>query len=313
MDIESQGIFQADLIIRTALIAAIQDLRVNTWLLPYAFASLLWDDLTKSEYGQREVDNAIKWFLSTKIPVIMSTHVDEPLLPCVSISLLESAEAETTLGDVHWQPTILDTTTWPDLSAPFTPPSYDIKTGDLVLPSSVTDSLVPTVGQQILTKDGKLYPILAVPDEWQTVQVAPGTVADWNGAIIKGAQPGEMVQMESVKARESYTVGCHVQGEQIHLTYLHSLILFCLYRYKQSLLESRGFGRAIISNMDFRENPSFGSELVWSRHIKLSGYVTQTWPKEKAAPIQAVDLNVVVDSNLEADAPDEMWSTDLDT
>src|SRR6476646_6304158 len=46
-----KGVFQGDIIIRTALIEGMRDIRRQPWLLDYAFASLAQDDLTKSVYG----------------------------------------------------------------------------------------------------------------------------------------------------------------------------------------------------------------------------------------------------------------------
>lgn len=50
---EAQGIVQSDILIRSALIAAISDLRANPYLLQYCFASLVNDNLTWQEYRRK--------------------------------------------------------------------------------------------------------------------------------------------------------------------------------------------------------------------------------------------------------------------
>jgi hypothetical protein len=309
---EAIGIHQSDLIIRSAIIAAFDDLRANPWLLDYAFAQLPKDTLTKDEYGQREIDNAKKWFLNTRIPVFMSTRVDEVSLPAISITLLESVEAETTLADVHYVPQQDTDRVWPALTAPFTPESYNQTTGEMTIPGSVT--LVLAAGQQIIDATGGVHEILEVIDD-RKVRIEPA-IADFRGAVIKGKPPSSIASFESVRMKETYAIGCHVQGEQVYLTYLHTLLVFALLRYKATLLEARGFERSSISSSDFRRNEAFENELSFSRHVNLTGYVTQVWPGEISPKVTAMQtVTRIADSGkLPAGTnPDEsLWIGDQD-
>ena len=103
MTTEALGVHQSDVIIRTAIVAAIADLRANPWLLDYVFASLPRDDRTMKDYGEKEVQRAKEWFMKTNVPVFMVPRMDEAKVPCITIKLLDSSEAEVTLGDVHYQ------------------------------------------------------------------------------------------------------------------------------------------------------------------------------------------------------------------
>jgi hypothetical protein len=310
------GIHQSDIIIRSAIIAALDDLRANPWLLDHVFASLPKDSLTRAEYGQREIDAAKKWFMSTRIPVFMTSRIDDPVLPCITISLVESNEAETTLGDTHYLPRQDDDRNWPALSPAFTPVSYDQATGTLEVPATVGDALVLAPGQQILDRTGRAHEILEVLSDYR-VLIAPGAVVDFESSVIKGKPPSSVACIESVKMKETYALGCHVQGEQTHLTYLHTILVFCLYRYKARLLEARGFERSVVSSSDFRRNEAFENELTFSRHLNLGGFVTQVWPgdispKVTASTLQALTISAAGNLPGDTDPDDALWIGDQD-
>lgn len=297
---DAYGIHQSDLIIRSALILAFEDLRANPYLLDYAFASLLRDNETKNEYGQREIDAAKKWFLSTKIPIFMSTIINDVTMPCISISLVDSNEEAVTLADVHYNPRQDSERVWPALCPAFTPTSYTASTGRMIVPESVGIIIAP--GQLVVDKAGVAHEILEVEEDFQFL-IKANTVADFRNSVIKGQRPSEVVHLESVRMKETYALGCHVQGEQTHLTYLHSLLVFCLYRYKARYLEERGFERSVVASSDFRRNDSFDNELTFSRHINLTGYVQQTWPSIFSPKVTAVvvqpefsDVDLDIDS-----------------
>jgi hypothetical protein len=310
---EAFGIHQGDIILRSAIIAALDDLRANPWLLDFAFASLPRDSLTREEYGQREIDAAKKWFLSTRVPIFMSTMLNEATFPCISITQLESNEAEITHADTHYVVEQEYDRDWPALTDPFTPTSWSTTTGLMTIPDTV--SLVLAPGQQVVTARGKAHEILEVLEDNQ-VRLAEGTVGDFAGAVIKGQRPSGLIQFESVRMRESYAIGCHVQGEQTHLTYLHSLLVFCLYRYKAELLEARGFERSTLSSSDFRRNDSFENELTYSRHMSLNGFVQQVWPAQYRQKVSAVRTVLQVDEAgtlpPDTDPENSLWTGDED-
>jgi hypothetical protein len=318
MESEARGIFQSDVIIRSAIMAAIRDLRLNPWLLDYVFASLLNDplirELIKSDFPEKEIEQARRWFLGNEIVVFMSHAIVEPKFPCVTISLVESSEQEATLADVHYVPKQDNDSKWPALTIQFTPVSYNALTGVVTIPDAIADSLVIAAGMMLVDSSGRAHEIIEMDSRTQ-FKIAPGTVANFTGAVLKGRRPAYITTFESVKMQETYSLGCHVQSEGVHLTYLHSVIVFCLLRYKETLLEGRGFERAKISSSDFMRNGAFEQENVFSRHIQVTGYVTQTWPKQTQPKITStlvsplvVSVNSSSGSALEPDPnSDESW------
>lgn len=257
-------------------------------MLDYAFASLRYDSLTAGTYGQKEMDNAKKWFLSSDIPVFMAYRVDEATFPCVSIALHESSEAENTIGDVHYDVAEDHDAPRPTVYGPFTPVSYDALTGAMTLPSSTSSVFT---GMVVQDRKGTDYPILSVPTG-STLTLKAGTVADFTDCTIKPASPAYVVTLESAGFKEAYSIGLHVAQKDVYLSYLHSIMTFILLRGRQSLLEARGFERSSISSSDLSKNDGFDNELVFSRYITVSGYVRQYWPKERVRKIDGFTLGL---------------------
>lgn len=292
---EALGVFQSDVIIRTAIVAAIADLRANPWLLDYVFASLPRDQTTLREYGEKEVAQAKKWFLSTNIPVFLNVRVpDNGKPPCITVALEESSEAENTLGDSHYVPREDAEAPWPALCKPFDPISYNAPTGIMVVPESILSGLVLAPGMIVIDRHGKEHEILEVVAD-DTIGIEPGSVADFHLSIIKAKKPSYVAALESASFKETYSIGCHAIGEPVHLTYIHSILTFALLRYRQALLESRGFERSFIASSDFHKNEGFDPENVFSRYITLSGYVRQYWPKSVDPKVTSLGTQLLVD------------------
>ena len=289
MTTEALGIHQSDVIIRSAIVAAIADLRANPWLLQYAFASLPRDPLTMSAYGEQEVTRAIEWFQKTNVRVFINLNMNEVKFPCISIGLMSSNEQESegTLGDVHYVSQEDNDSKWPTLVGPITPTAYSAATGIMAFNPAQLNAFVLAPGMLLVDKTGKTYPIIEVMED-NSISIAPGVVADWTDLLIKPQRPAFSTAVESTIYREGYAIGVHVDSEPVHLTYLHSIIVFALLRYKQALLEARGFERSTLSSADVRMDPANDPENVYSRYIQITGTVRQAWPKQispKAAQV----------------------------
>jgi len=291
------GIFQSDLIIRSALLQGLAELRAKPWLLDYCFASLPQDDLTKNDYGQSSIDQAKKWFLQQAIPVKMNTTNQPPTtFPAISIQLVSSNEDAKTHGDVNYEPSEDNDMQWPSLYGPFDAVSYNGSTGVLVLPSDVSSQLILSPGQLIIDRVGGFHQITEVLDA-QTVVIEKNLTVDFSQSYVKGQPPALITSVESVVFSETYQLGVHVSGEPEQLTWLHSIVVFLLLAYKQTLLEARNFERSTVSSSDFNDNPYLGSEgqNVYTRFITLSGYVRQMWPGDIAQKITGTQTQLVIE------------------
>jgi hypothetical protein len=303
------GIFQGDIIIRTALVAAINDLRKNAWALDYVFSSLTRDTLTNEVYGQKEIDKAKEWFLKTNIPVINSLRVDNIQLPCISLSLQESSEQENTLADRNYETEELYNEVLPVLYGPFSALTYDSVTGEMLLPNDLLQAIPPNEGMVIEDSANNKFSILEA--HGAMVNIAPNSIVQTGKLWLKSRFP-QRVQLESATFRESYVIGCHSRGEPYECLYLHSIALFALLRYRQEYLEGRGFERSVVSSTDLRINDSFDAEIVFSRFISLNGVVRQYWPKQI---LNAVESVVIRDKEPESNVllmETEAWGTGED-
>lgn len=296
---EIAGVFSSDLIIESAIRAGIADLRDKPYLLDFVFANLKQDALTSARYGGKQLEQAKKWFLSHDVPVFSTTRQDEAKFPCIAISLDESSEAEATLGDVHYIPQETGEGDWPVLAGPFAAKAYSASTGLFKFPTDVASEVAPVAGMFLIDRLGNQHEIVEVLDE-DTVQIAIGSNADFGTAFLKAAQPKVVRTIESLQFRETYTIRLYVHSEPSHLAYLYSVITFILLRYKETLLEARGFERSTMAWTGAqRDREGNDAELVFTRQCRLTGYVRQSWPKfigdAKTLQISAITL-----SNLES-------------
>jgi hypothetical protein len=314
------GIHQSDVVLAAALKVAMADMRANPWLLDYVFASLPQDPLTWREYGAKSVAAAKEWFLKTDIPVIVTPTLNELKVPAISIALISSEEVtqESTLGDIHSEAYEENDMLWPALCEPFTPKSYLPSTGTITL-KSVPDGFALFPGMFIVDKRGTAYAIVDVLNE-TTFTIAADTVPDLRDCVIKPSRPAYKVSVESSSFRETYSIGVHVGGEPVYVTWLHSIMVFALLRYKEVLLEARGFERSTINSSDFVREEQFVQENVFSRYIRITGNVRQYWPKTIATKIEGVVPGITVsgenaDVLMEGavdDVSTQLWKGNLD-
>ena len=280
---QAPGIHQSDVVIRGALVYALQDIRANPWLLRYVFASLPQDPLTAAEYGEAEAEEAANWFLTNNVPVILALRVDgKPPIPCISVALNSSAESEGTLADVHWQtsePFNADSKGAKFLAGPYTV-QYEASTGLVTFPSE--NRLVLSKGQVVVASSGKEYRIIRGVGR-EACYIEKGLVDDVSTLAVTSAPPSRIVTLESLRFDEQYMVGCHAMQPN-EAIYLHSIVVFCLLRYKQRCLEARGFGESVLHSKDLQKNPYFEqvgiAEPVYSRYIAIEGNTRNYWPKD---------------------------------
>lgn len=278
-----QGIFQSDLIIRTAIVTGLADLRENPQLLDYVFASLPKDGLSFRVYGQQQVAAAKEWFLKTEIPVIMNTNLNNDKVPSITIGLSTSGESAAFLGDTHYETSekALDETPI-NYGGPFIPLRYIGDTGVVLMYPDFNFDLFP--GMVARDEDGKEHVIQDIYDA-RTFAIEAGANANLGSIWFTSARGQKRVTLETAEFREAYEIGCHV-FEPTHLAWLSSIVVFILHRYKEELLEARGLTRTTVTVAPPTLNASFEtSQPVFTRMVNLAGFVMQTWPKHFTGPV----------------------------
>jgi hypothetical protein len=276
-----------DVVIRSALIEAFRDLKRNPWLLDFAFSYFAADLLTAKEYGQKEIDRYKEWFLGNKVTIAAGTNVNAIEVPHVVIWPGAQSEAEAITGDINETADI--TIPWPTPPVPvaaFTPLSYDSVTGTIGVPADIDLTRI-FVGDNVYDRNAnKNYAILDIGD--QTIVILPGSTPNLTQAQILRPQAGNMiVKLESITTQDNYTIDVIVPGDAALCLVLHSLVLFCLYRYKEWFLEGRGYERSQYSStglQGLKSGPN-AAQLMWQRSINIVGYVRTFWPKHIGPPI----------------------------
>ena len=309
---EALGIHQSDVIIRTALIAGMADMRAKPLLLDYVFASLPRDELTFKDYGEKSLDAAKNWFLNTEVPVSMVPRIDEGKWPRITIALAESNEIENTLGDVHYEPIeYIQDGQWPTLAGPFTPVSYDAITGKVTLPQQVATEIQVAPGMYLIDKVGREHLILGMGAN-DEAYIKEGTIVDFRDSLLKGVKPMTAVHLRSAAFKETYHIGIHVGSEPVYLTWLHAIVQFVLLRYRPALLEARGFERSAIISSDFRKDETFEGELVFSRFITINGVVRNYWPQEITSTVNSVSYELTLNKVENESSAQSNGAIDLD-
>lgn len=296
----TKGIFQSDVLIRTAIIRGFDELTEKPWLLDYAFAWLPDDELTRraENYGDEGLRNAKDWILNNGVTVSMAYRTDRPKLPLIGIELLDSTEAQATLGDVHHDTSEdvagNDVLINPQSAlGPFTPKSYSSSTGKVVLPENLsTSTLFPgMILFDVSTNKG--YPILEVVD-LSSFFIDPGVTANFTRAYVAPRDSFLVVPLQSLLFRESYRLTCYVQGNPAHLLFLHAALMFVLLRNKVKLLEGRGFENFTITSGVMSGTASEGdSQAIFERSVTVSGQVRQYWPGEPSKKLDGIIINPI--------------------
>lgn len=318
------GIVPTDLLIVEAIKAALDDIRKNPNLLDWCFNWFLNDDLTKKVYGAKELMRPKEWFLKHEINVAPSIRLGDPKLPLVSVNLKNITEDDATLGDVNFdtqeEVPASEVSISPQISlGPFTPQEYDPTTGLVVLPDGETTSVLFAGMILVDTVNNVGYRIEDIVDT-TSFKIEIGVNANFTNAYIAPMDSFMVAKIESIVFRHNYVINCFAANEPIYASYLHSIVKFAILRYKESLLERRGFDRTSINSTGIYQVKEFGTaEFVFSQDINMTGYVREYWPKLIDQKIQGIKLNgiefiggLVTPSPMLGDVEAQGWWSDVD-
>ncbi len=287
------GIFQSDLCLRHALIEGMRQIRNTPWLLDSITRGITFDTLTNTRYGQKELDQLKKWFQNTDIPVIMY-RLGDSKVPSISLALVSSNLDAATLGDIHYDPfeEVGDAGAYV-IAGPFDG-AYDGSTGIMTLPPSLTPDVFK--GMVVMDSKGQEWEIEEVLNNLTPVslKLATGILTTFTGASIRAPAPNVVEFQESIKMKESWSIGIHVNTTPGHLLFLHAVVSFILLWGRQSLFEARGFELSDFSSTDFSKNQAFDEENVWSRFISLTGMTQSVWPKRRVSKIAGLRIGVKI-------------------
>lgn len=291
------GIFQGDIIIKTAIELGIEDMRKNPWLVDHMLSDLVNISYFTDKYGQKQIDACKEWLNNNQIDVYMRGRDDKDRLPCVTIQMGGSDEkeemklmADQSTEKIALLPNKIGKPI-PYVIKPFTPVGYDDSTGELSLDDSI-DLAGVSVGMILVNPaNGQGYVILDITPNGITIEAGMEIVASQFG-IVSQFQYYE-ARIEHSFFAESYIIKCHAHGDPQNVLFLWSIIKYSILRYRESLLEANGFAQSSINSgpPDFDESfTTNGGEKAWTRFITLSGQVENSWVKSPRRFIESVVL-----------------------
>lgn len=293
---KTYGIFQGDLIIKTVIELCLEDMRQNPWVIDDVFRSLIENPLLRKKYGLKEVTRAREFILNNEIPIYMKNRLDKQDFPCITIAVGASQEDKSlaTLGDLdveveEYSPQDIGATI-SYIIPPFEPTSYDSVTGIIEIPDSIEE--YKYISNDMVVADpetGNGYIIQGKAGN-HGIQIAAGTILNAKKLAIVPRYQTLRARRERAISQEKYNIGCHVSGDPTELIFLHSVIKYALYRYREGLLEHNNFQLSRLASTDMVLNESFGIEHIYSRWISLTGQVEESWIKTPFRVIEAIDF-----------------------
>ena len=224
-----RGIFQGDIIIKTAIELALDDMKKNTYIIDDVFASLIENPLLNKKYGIAEVNKAREFILNNKIHIFMGGRMDKEEFPCVTISVGSSNEDNSlaTLGDNSHMVEDLD----PEdigqkiqyIISPFTPVSYDKDTGIVEVPEDSDQYEYVRDGMVLIDTDTGEGFAIAGKGGLHGIQIAAGS--DLTATKV-GVVPEYQIyraRRERAISQETYNIGCHTHGDQSTAIFLYAV------------------------------------------------------------------------------------------
>lgn len=290
------GIFQSDLIIRTAIMLGIEDIRNNPWLIDFILGDVLKNTYLRDKYGQNHIDSCKEWFLNNKIEVYMDSRKDRDKYPCVTISLGTSQEKEEmkTMADQSTETVVLlpneINKPIPFIVKPFNSLGYNDITGEVPLPDGTDIGLI-SEGMILVDPDtAEGYIINDVSSE--SIFISTDLDISSSRFAIVPKNQFYKARIEHSFFQETYTIGCHVHGDPQAVLWLHSIVLFALLRYREGLLEANGFYQSTVNSSDLTPDSVYGGveEEIWSRFVTLTGMVENCWVKSPRRVIESVAI-----------------------
>lgn len=275
------SLFLGDLRIKAALTLGLEDLSKNPWLLDDVLGDTVANEYMRRFYGS-QIDSCKQWLANNRINILLSERDDKMEFPSITIELGTSNEKSDMkhMGDLSTQSMKLIPN---DINKPIpyvvkpTAGTYDSGTGIFTFGSAVNLNAVSTGMVLVDPATGNGYVIQSVTVANQVNLLTGLTINAAVYAIIPQYQFYE-TKIGHVFMQEPYKIVCNAMDQQT-LLWLHSIAVYSLLRYRQTLLEKDGFAESAISSSKMYANPDYSDagQVIWSRDINLTGQVENRW------------------------------------
>jgi hypothetical protein len=289
-----------DLVLESIVRDGLENARRDETVVDDVFGNLTRPFAAK-KYGQSEIDKIKKLVKNSEVSVVHSFHMVEANVPCISIQMLSGTEetAHAYMGDfvgVYDVP-ITDPEKLAALVVveSFVSNSYDPLTGKITVPDSV--NLAPVYANLLFADSaGQTFPVLGGIDNtagqksFLIQKQAEVTVG--NGCEIKSSIDFNRFQKRGNKENVQLMVGIHTK-DALTTKYLYTLVNY-FFMSRKADLQARDFQLSTYNGSDFHRNLEYAGDVVYSRFLTVSGFITHDWRSDKVQLIDSVNVDVRV-------------------
>lgn len=302
------GIFQLDLTVKTAIELGIEDIRKNLWLLDHMLGDCLENPYLKEKYGQKQIDSCKEWFLNNNIEIKMSGINDKDKMPLIAITTGSSNEkpdmkhmADQSTESLVLMPQQIGKPI-PYIVKPFVPKGYSSEDGIVEVDDTVKGMSGISAGMILVDPDkGEGFVIQDYTDEG--IHIEPGILLDATRLAVVPQFQFYKARVEHAFFQESCDISCYSHGDPQVAMWLHSIALYSILRYRESLLEAQGFTESIVSSSPLMENSNYSGangENSYLKSIQLSGQIENSWIKSPRRVIENIFLRESTGPNSKA-------------
>jgi len=297
------AIFQADLILYSALNVALADMRRNTFVLDEAYGCVTQDPFLKDAYGQKEVER-LKATLKKELHIFMGHRpVDMMKFPCYVIKIGGGQEdaAKDALGD-SFQSEIVDATTLggafnetPNISGPITPINYDQLSGQLTFDEATNlDILNVYEGHYVYDSINNNYYDIKLVTSSATLLIEAGSLPNLTNMYITRKKNSIGHTKRSIWAYETHTIDIYAT-DATEVIYMWTILMYLLGRYKKQLLDARGFSVSTLGYSEIYKVNEEDPNNLFGRSVTIKGRVEHTWIESSAPVLEGLgfDLKII--------------------
>ena len=180
----------------------------------------------------------------------------------------------------------------PFVVKPFVPTSYDSALGEVGIDPTTPGFSSISAGMILVNPaNGEGYVIQSVTKGTITIEDGLNIDATELAVVPKYAFDEARIEHTSFRTRIRL-LAMHI-GDVQTLIWLHTIALYNILRYRESLLEASGFAESSVSSGEILEDPSYegpGGELGFVRLINLTGQIENKWIKQPRRFIETVAI-----------------------
>lgn len=292
----SNGFLLPELILESVIRDGIQNVKIDTTIIPDLFAQLTRAYNTQ-KYGMTEIIKIQTLINTTPLPVIFSYHDVDSKSPCISIMVGSDNEDKRGAHLDDFEGQMVEAVTDVDELAALVrvtgiiPTAYDPLSGKISVLDSV--DLSNLYNGLIYTDASNVDHILVngsnnFPGEKCFFIEKNATVDISSAGIIKSSLDYEVYDIKGVIGDENIVIGVHSK-DALTTKYLYILVKYFLISRKFDII-NRGFYNISYSGSDFNRDSQFVGDRVFTRFLTMTGKIDDTWRADK---VQLIDRIII--------------------